>query len=257
VSDQPMSFARVICADARTRLSYDRALGSTTTRARLLLADPPYLLFERRRRDGDIRSASSRGPRKLDHEGVIRFANEAAFSAFQSAWMEKALPRVEDDGAAAIWTNSVGRKATLAAAAAVGWPHLAAEFFWAKRTVRRSSESTASEDWARIYERALVLTRKPRVKITALDGLAALSGYASDSGHPHEKSFTAIAPLIRALSTRKDVVLVPFAGTGGEAAAAARLGRSVAALEIREEWALQAARAVARASEESNASILE
>jgi site-specific DNA-methyltransferase (adenine-specific) len=252
-----MSFARVICADARTCQSYDRALGSATLKARLLLADPPYLIFERRRRDGDIRSASSRGPRKLDHEGVVRFANEAAFSAFQTAWMFKALARVDDDGAAAIWTNAVGRKATLAAAAEAGWPHLAAEFFWAKRTVRRSTESTANEEWVRVYERALVLTRKPRAKIAMLDGLAALSGYASESGHPHEKSFSAIAPLIRALSVRSDVVLVPFAGTGGEAAAAARLGRCVAALEIREEWAQQAARAVARASEESTASILE
>ena len=232
---------RVICADARIATSFDLAFGDSTGVASLLLADPPYLLLDRRRRFGDIRSASAR-PRKLDEEGVIRFRDEAAYNDFSNAWMKTTFARVAPGGTVAIWTNALGRRATLAAANSQGWTCLVAEFAWAKRTLERSAASTSLEETARIYERALILTRgESRPLVTAaLDGLAALTGYASKSGHPHEKPFAVIAPIVRSLSKRGDSVLVPFAGCGGEAASAARLGRNVLALEIRKEWADQA-----------------
>ena len=251
--------ARVICADARVAASFDLAFGNTTKNASLVLADPPYLLLERRRRiGGDIRSASSR-PRKLDEEGVIRFRDEAAYTDFSHAWMTTTFQRVAPSGTVVIWTNSLGRRATLAAANSQGWSCLIAEFAWAKRTIERAETSTALEETARIYERALILTRgESRPNATAaLDGLAALTGYASVSGHPHEKPFAAIAPLVRALSRRGDTVLVPFAGCGGEAVSAARLGRNVVALEIRKEWANQALKNVLEAAARAKTNPLE
>lgn len=244
--------ARVICADARVAASFDSAFGSTTSVASLLLADPPYLLLERRRRLGDARGSNSRGPRKLDEEGVLRFRDEAAYQLFMGAWMRPAFARLHPGGTAAVWTNALGRRATLAAAAAEGWSHVIGEFAWAKRTVERATNSTAGEENLRVYERAILLSRDARRPVvSALDGLAALSGYASASGHPHEKPFAAVAPLVRALSKRGETVLVPFAGCGGEAATAARLGRGVAGMELRREWADEAIKAVAEAARRS------
>ena len=250
--------ARVVCADARVATSFDVAFGNTKALASLALADPPYLLLERRRRFGDIRGASSR-PRKLDEEGVIRFRDEAAYTDFSKSWMQPTFARVAPSGTVVIWTNALGRRATLAAANLQGWSCLIAEFAWAKRTMERAETSTAQEENARIYERALILTRgESRPQVTAaLDGLAALTGYASVSGHPHEKPFAAIAPLVRTLSQRGDTVLVPFAGCGGEAVSAARLGRNVVALEIRKEWANQALKNVLEAAARAKTNPLE
>jgi site-specific DNA-methyltransferase (adenine-specific) len=61
--------------------------------------------------------------------------------------------------------------------------------------------------------------------------------------HPHHKPFLALEPLLRAWVPRGGVVLDPFAGSGAIPAAAARLGRHAAGIELRGEWLAGANRA--------------
>lgn len=234
----------IIRGDARDPASYDAALG-VGARASLLLCDPPYLLLDRRRRGGDAREP--RAGRKIDDAIVRRFADQRAYLEFSRAWLGPALARLEPTGTAVIWTNALGRSTLLAAAAAHGWGALVDEFAWAKETLRvpRTATSTANEHALRLFEWALVLRQQPRPApapgdAPRLTGLAAVSPYASTTGHPHEKPLVAIEPLVRAYSRPRDLVLDPFAGSGSLLAAVRSLGRRTAGIELNAEWAREA-----------------
>jgi site-specific DNA-methyltransferase (adenine-specific) len=55
--------------------------------------------------------------------------------------------------------------------------------------------------------------------------------------HPNHKPFGVLEPLIRAWSRPGELVLDCFAGSGSIPAAAVRLDRDVACIEIEPEWA--------------------
>jgi DNA modification methylase len=60
---------------------------------------------------------------------------------------------------------------------------------------------------------------------------------AKFQSHPNHKPFTVLEPLLRAHSRVGDVVFEPFAGSGSTLAAAHKLKRHVAGLELDERWA--------------------
>lgn len=72
---------------------------------------------------------------------------------------------------------------------------------------------------------------------------------AREPRHPHAKPRAAMEPLVRSWSARGDVVLDPFAGSGGCVAAAVACGRDGVGLEADGEWAERAAAAAAAAEQ--------
>ena len=124
----------------------------------------------------------------------------------------------------------------------LGFPHARGEYVWGKRT----TDKNANEQLLRVYEVALVLSRTPEPP-RSLEApptvWAVVGGYDDDAeaarwgNHPHHKPFSVLEPLVRTWSRPGDWVLDPFAGSGSMPAAALRLGRRSACLEVEPEWA--------------------
>jgi site-specific DNA-methyltransferase (adenine-specific) len=233
----PVSPPSCVCADACERAAYDAALGED--RAQLLLTDPPYCLLTRRRKGGDLRDPR---PRKIDREPVVRFETVRDYRRFTEGWLPLALERLDESAFAVLWTNFLGQEPLMDVAKACGYVHMWGEFTWAKRTTPR----TGNEQLLRVYEVALVLSRHPLPEETPASSArpwAVVSGYDDDGegarwgSHPHHKPFSVLEPLLRAYSRPGDTVLDPFAGSGSIPAAALRLERRPACIELVPEWA--------------------
>lgn len=233
-----MKSSRTECfaADARAPESYERALGGE--KAALLHTDPPYCLLTRRRKGGDLRDPRER---KIDRDPVVRFESVREYREFTEAWLPLSLRSLREDGVAIIWTNLLGKDPIVAVARAAGFGALNGEFVWGKRT----TEKNQNEYLLRVYEVALVLTRQPLPELSLGDAprvWSAVTGYeegeAESSGdHPHHKPFGAVDSLIRQYSKVGELVLDPFAGSGSIPAAALKLGRRVACMELKADWA--------------------
>jgi site-specific DNA-methyltransferase (adenine-specific) len=70
-----------------------------------------------------------------------------------------------------------------------------------------------------------------------------VSGYDDEAeadrwgSHPHHKPFSVLEPLVRTYTRPGETILDPFAGSGSMPAAALRLGRRPACMEIEPKWA--------------------
>jgi site-specific DNA-methyltransferase (adenine-specific) len=230
--------SRCVQGDARRPEVLAEALARR--RPALLLTDPPYCLLSRRRKGGDDRQP--RAGRKIDREPVQRFEDVRAYRRFTTEWLPAAAASVVDGGTLAIWTNFLGRAPILSVAADAGFPILAGEFTWAKL----SREGGGNERLARIYEVALVLRRAPLPLPepgAPSRPWAMVAGYDEEGeadrwgSHPNHKPFGVLEPLLRTWSRPADLVLDCFAGSGSIPAAALRLGREVACIELEPEWA--------------------
>jgi len=229
---------RCVHGDARRPEVLAEALGGRRTT--LLLTDPPYCLLSRRRKGGDDREP--RAGRKIDRQPVHRFDDVRAYRRFTTEWLPAAAASVVDDGTAVVWTNFLGRAPILSVAADAGFPILAGEFTWAKL----SREGGGNERLARIYEVALVLRRAPLPRPgPGQPSLpwAVVAGYDEEGeaerwgSHANHKPFGVLEPLLRTWSRPGDLVLDCFAGSGSIPAAALRLGREVACIEVEATWA--------------------
>lgn len=226
-----------LAADATREDSYARALGAA--RADVLLTDPPYCLLTRRRKGGDLRDKRDR---KIDRDPVVRFESVRDYRHFTEGWLPKAIAHLKPEAPVVVWTNLLGKEPLLTVARACGYAHLYGEFIWAKRT----REVNSNEQLLRVYEVALVLGRAPKPPPGPADpaGIwSVVTGY-DDEGeggtwgeHPHHKPFSAVEPLVRTYSRVGELVLDPFAGSGSIPAAALRLERRVACLELKPDWA--------------------
>ena len=225
-------------ADARRPEGYREVLQGA--QARLLHTDPPYCLLTRRRKGGDLRDA--REHKKIDRNPIVRFETVRDYRAFTEAWMGEALQHLTPDATLAIWTNFLGKEPILTAARALGFGCFRGEFVWGKKT----REVNGNETTLRVYEVALVLTREPAPPPTPASAAipwAVAAGYDDDGeaaawgSHPHHKPFHVLEPLVRTYSLPGDWVLDPFAGSGSMPAAALRLERHAACLEVEPEWA--------------------
>lgn len=231
----PSNFV-VTSGDARVPADYARALADR--RAQLLFTDPPYCLLTRRRKGGDVRDAKER---KNERGPQQRFETVKDYRAFTEAWLSAALPRLADGAPLVVWTNLLGKEPIATAAKARGYSP-AGEFVWGKRT----REGNSGEELLRVVEVALVFTAAPPAPLADGDPprvWAAVAGYDDDAeaarwgNHPNHKPFGVLEPLVRAWSRPGDLVLDPFAGSGSLPAAALRLGRRAACLELLPEWA--------------------
>jgi site-specific DNA-methyltransferase (adenine-specific) len=230
--------------DALDDASYHRALGSELADA--LVTDPPYCLLTRRRKGGDLRDAKGT---KIERGPVLRFESVREYRAFTEGWLSLAVRRLRPGAPLAIWTNFLGKDPIRAAARELGYAFEAGEYVWAKR----SSERAGNEVLLRVYESALLCTREPPPALSPADPprvLCVAAGYDDDGeagrwgSHPNHKPFVVLEPLVRQLTRPGDLVLDPFAGSGAIAAAALRLGRRAACIEIEPDWAERASRRI-------------
>lgn len=225
--------------DATQPAAWRAALGGQ--RAQLLFTDPPYCLLTRRRRGGDLRD-----PKGKKNEGpeVRRFESVVGYREFTDAWLRAASANLEPQAVWVIWTNLLGREPITRAAAELGRAPVG-EFVWAKRT----REANSGEELLRMVETALVFAPSPLPAPRPEDPArpwAAVAGYDDDQeatrwgSHPNHKPFGVLEPLLRTWSRPGDLVVDCFAGSGSVPAAALRLGRRAACLELSPDWARRA-----------------
>jgi site-specific DNA-methyltransferase (adenine-specific) len=232
-----MGIFNCLCSDATKKESYEELLGST--KADLLLTDPPYCILTRRRTKGDLRDPHGR---KNEADMVRRFETVREYYEFTDGWLSKALKSLAPQALAIIWTNFLGKDPILKSAKKHGYSNFWGEYIWAKR----ASESRGNEEFLRVYEFALVLSSIP-IKTLSIEEKPSVWSIVSkyDDGesskwgnHPNYKPFEVIEPLIRMYSKPSDIVLDPFAGSGSIPAAAVKLNRRAFAMELRSEWAI-------------------
>jgi site-specific DNA-methyltransferase (adenine-specific) len=229
--------AACIQGDATTDVAYHEALGGRT--AQVLLTDPPYCLLTRRRRGGDERDPKHR---KIDRGPVRRFEDVKRYRAFSRDWMKRAVRHLAPTAPLILWTNLLGKEPLTTVAGELGWAHLRGEYVWGKRT----REGNSGEELLRVVETALVFTREPAPGVDAAAPAlpwAVVAGYDDDGearafgSHPNHKPFGVLEPLLRTWTRPGDLVLDCFAGSGSIPAAAVRLDRQVACVELEPEWA--------------------
>lgn len=223
--------------DSTTPAPYGRVLGER--KAQALITDPPYCLLTRRRKGGDLRDPKER---KVERGPLRRFENVREYREFTRAWLSLAAKHLEPQARLVIWTNLLGREPITSVASELGWKHALGEFVWGKRT----REGNSGEELLRVVETALVFSSTP-AREHGPDALAlpwsVVAGYDDDGegvkwgNHPSHKPFGVVEPLIRTWSRVGGLVLDPFAGSGSIPAAAARLKRDVACIELEPEWA--------------------
>ncbi len=226
----------VVHGDATTPEAYQKALGGD--RADALLSDPPYCLLTRRRKGGDERDKKGR---KVEQDPAVRFESVRDYRTFTEAWMTLAFAHLKPGAPAIIWTNFLGKEPIVTAAAKLGYPHLAGEFVWAKRT----KDVQGNEELLRVYEVALVLLPAPLERPAHAPPIpwSVVAGYddegqgAAFGNHPHHKPFGVLEPLIEQWTRPNDLVFDPFAGSGSIPAAAERLQRRAAGIELKGDWA--------------------
>lgn len=228
---------RCVTGDATTSAAWARALDGR--RADALVTDPPYCLLTRRRKHGDERDHKGR---KIDRGPVRRFEDVREFRAFTRAWLELAVANLVRGAPLVVWMNLLGREPLKAAARELGYPCVAGEYVWGKRT----REGNSGEEILRVVETALVFLPEPLPPPS--DGApatpwAAVAGYDDDGeaarwgSHPNHKPFGVLEPLVRSWTRPGHLVVDPFAGSGSIPAAALRLGRACACIELEPAWA--------------------
>jgi site-specific DNA-methyltransferase (adenine-specific) len=226
----------VLQGDSRRPSSYMAVLGDALVP--LLHADPPYCLLVRRNKRGQERDPKHA---KVNHAAVSRFEDVKAYRDFTRAWLLPAAARIHPTGHAIIWTNLLGCPPIVEIAAEAGLTHHG-EFQWAKL----GKDGNSGERLARLYEIALIFGRRGATPLAPGDPSpprSFISGFdvEGEAGrwehHPNHKPFSVLEPLLRGYSRPGERVLEPFSGSGSTAAACARLGRKVSAIELRETWA--------------------
>ncbi len=227
--------------DSTTPEAYARVLRDRTAQA--LITDPPYCLLTRRRKGGDERDPKDR---KIERGPLRRFENVREYREFTRAWLSLATKHLSPTAHLVIWSNLLGREPITAVASELGWKHALGEFVWGKRT----REGNSGEELLRVVETALVFSSVapvPRDASAPALPWSVVAGYDDDGdaakwgSHPSHKPFGVIEPLIRTWSRVNDLVLDPFAGSGSIPAAALRLKREVACIELEAEWAARVA----------------
>jgi site-specific DNA-methyltransferase (adenine-specific) len=226
-----------IAGDATTFHPYREALGDR--RADLLFTDPPYCLLTRRRKNG-----AERDPKGIKNEGpnVRRFEDVRSYRDFTRAWLGHAVQHLSTTAPLIVWTNLLGRSPIREVAHELGFSAQWGEYVWGKKT----REANSGEELLRVVETALVLGRQPLPVLRTDEPArpwAAIAGYDDDGeaqrfgNHPNHKPFGVLEPLVRSFSRPGQLILDCFAGSGSLPAAALRLGRLVACIEIDATWA--------------------
>lgn len=204
-----------------------------------LITDPPYCLLVRRRKGGDERDPKGR---KIDSGPVRRFEDVREYREFTKQWLSLAVANLAPNAPLVIWTNLLGREPITTVAKSLGYGHQLGEFVWGKRT----RQSNSGEEILRVVETALVFSTSaptPSTPDAPATPWSAVAGYDDDGeaqrwgNHPNHKPFGVLEPLLRSWSKPGQLVIDAFGGSGSIPAAAVKLGRDAACLELEPDWA--------------------
>ena len=207
-----------------------------------LITDPPYCILTRRRKSGEERDFKDR---KIERGPLRRFENVKEYRDFTRLWLSLAVKHLKPSAPLVIWTNLLGREPIKTVATELGWSHFLGEFVWGKRT----REGNSGEELLRVVETALIFSRTAPTSTNSSAALpwSVVAGYddektaAQFGSHPNHKPFGVMEPLIRTWSREGELVVDPFAGSGSTPAAALKLGRRAACIELEPEWAQRVA----------------
>jgi site-specific DNA-methyltransferase (adenine-specific) len=223
--------------DSTQRSTWEKALGSRLGDA--LITDPPYCILTRRKKSGELRDKKDV---KIERGPLRRFDSVREYREFTKSWLSLAVQFLKPEAPLVIWTNLLGRAPIQEVCTGLGYAYCLGEFIWAKRT----REGNSGEELLRMVETALVFSRNPIPKIEAESPAipwAVVAGYDDDKqaekhgNHPNHKPFGVLEPLIRTWSLPTDLVVDCFAGSGSIPAAALKLQRKTACIEMEVEWA--------------------
>lgn len=232
--------------------SFNRIGLNDRSLADILITDPPYCLLTRRRRKGDLRDPKHNS--KLDYSNTVtRFENVTEYKEFTNIWLTNCISRaLKPEANMVIWTNSLGKNPIIDCCKKFGYG-VVGEYVWAKEsTPVKSQFYTKNETLLRVYETAVIFSKDPSQYRGDYSKYpwSVISGYhGSDQEqdlmpykHPNHKPFQALEPLLVTWSKPSDIILDPFAGSGGILLAALKLNkmrnenRVVKGLEILPEW---------------------
>lgn len=213
-------------------------------RPNILITDPPYCLLTRRRKFGDLRDTKKR---KLDDdETITRFENVNSYKKFTQQWLENVVNNClsKENTTLIIWTNPLGKKSISDVVQNDFGYHLQGEYIWGKRSDHKSASNINStkEVLLRVYETALVFKKGIEKINTNEKGIqwSVITGYHDNEtvhNHPCHKPFAAIEPLIRNFTKKDDIIVDPFAGSGGILHCAKLIGeRKICGLEKLVYW---------------------
>lgn len=172
----------VIEGDSCTALAYKSLFHKASTKANILITDPPYCILERKRVYGDNRGSGNKRSSRLEQsDEVPKFASLASYRDFTSRWISQSLREgLETNSLLIIWTNNLGKAVITDVCFSLNY-ELIGEYVWMKTTktptqqpsLRQLHPSFArchpistqeSEVKLRMYESALILA--PRAPTT-------------------------------------------------------------------------------------------
>lgn len=264
------------CTQAQTYQQFQRVYKKK--KADILVTDPPYCLLERKRVNGQKRDTKAVHKRnKIDEAAEVpRYQTLAEYRQFTEQWLSTAITQGLEKGAPLIiWSNLLGKRIIVDVCKQLNY-HYIGEFLWAKPSVTPSSSGTSSlpstnqgEFLLRLYEVALIFQPKDAIerykaqtgsKTNSEDHVlirgdmsmpryklpwSVISGYHDTMNgmsvlhkHPCHKPLASILPLLHIWSKPGDIILDPFAGSGGIAQAVKAIGedRTYRGIEILESW---------------------
>lgn len=258
------SIFNIVCGDSTKAETYDSLFASTKTpklKADILITDPPYCLLVRKRTLGNERSVRFDSRSKTnDAAEVPRFPSLSSYRDFTRSWISLAKERLNNDRNMIIWTNVLGRRPIIDVCLEFDY-HLQGEYLWAKSTVKpqkntigtflHPTSSRTAESTLRVYESALIFGRSKPIDSDyinirgqsiirhSIPWLTATPYYEDDNAHIHpcHKPKSALLPLLTTWTRDEDVILDPFAGSGGILSTALQLGnRHYLGIEIMPMW---------------------
>lgn len=228
---------RVVLGDSTLPSTYSQF----EERADVLFTDPPYCILERRGKEGYLRDPKQ-SRKKLDGPEVPRFRDVADYAVFTRQWLNASVSNgLKESSNLVIWTNALGKAPITKVCAEMGYFRVG-EYVWAKKTKPLALNSTRNEVLLRVYESALVFSKREPLE-SGYAGLpwAVVSGYHEEGAvsphlHPCHKPLEVIRPLLLSWTSKGSVLLDPFAGSGAILRAAALEGRIGQGIEILPNW---------------------
>ncbi len=262
---------QVVCGDCTQPKTYGQLYKTipSSGKADILITDPPYCLLIRKRINGEKRDSKQAHNKrnKIDEAiEVPRYQNLADYREFSEKWIRTALKHgLKQDAPLIIWSNLLGKSIIIDVCKQLDYQFVG-EYVWAKLSSSTTdvASSSKNEILLRVYEVALifqskylidsadppllphnVLIRKDIFKHRHSIPWSVVTGYhdiidgsSIPHKHPCHKPLDCLQPLLSSWSRPNDVILDPFAGSGGIARAVINVGenRQYRGIEILETW---------------------
>ncbi len=224
---------RLLCGDARLRVDLDRLMGDR--RAHMMFADPPY----------NIQIADVQGRGRIKHP-EFAFASGEMSAAQYISFLEEGLgnaARVSINGAVHFVCSDWRHIAELIAAARTVYGSMLNLCVWAKTNAGQGSFYRSQHELVGVFrvgngghQNNVKLGRfeRNRSNLWTYPGVNCFGVGRMDmlAMHPTVKPVALVADAMRDCTTKGDVVLDPFLGSGTSILAAEKIGRRGYGLEF-------------------------